>query len=561
MLALRRRPIAALSGPFWLSALCAVLAPNSIGYQDLAAFLARQPGVSERWRDHLIASPFGTIHAATFSFSRPIGTAMPEMIGPQLVNLDPRALDVKVWSGNTPQATRPAVLVEYPTVNRRLKGDRMPLQQSEPVSSAPTSSEPTSGEQSGAPVLQPVNAPSPPPANPRAPSSGSRPKNAEQLVPDALAELEAPVEAFGFLPPVARQDDDVTGTIGPVSGPIAGQLSSPLSMTPGAHDDAREEAEDDAAMADRPPEIPITAEGDAVEPPSPFASLSFVEEDASSRATLLYFNGGPMGSRVALERWLPGAEPVIASPSSRDPDVKLAALEAPTDTGPGGETLAGKDDMSRASSPAARLGLAGKPRAKAEKCLADAVYFEARGEPLRGQMAVAQVVMNRVFSGFYPNDVCGVVYQNANRHLACQFTFACEGKDLSRIDEADMWEQAKRIARDMIDGKIWLAEVGHATHYHAYWVHPSWIHEMKKMYQLGVHTFYRPRAWGDGSDAPAWGPVPEAAKSAGPSAENAPAAKDPSATVKSPEAAAKLPQASILPEDVAGRTTRTARLW
>ncbi len=156
-------------------------------------------------------------------------------------------------------------------------------------------------------------------------------------------------------------------------------------------------------------------------------------------------------------------------------------------------------------SPADRLGLAGKPRAKAEKCLADAVYFEARGEPLRGQEAVAQVVMNRVFSGFYPNNVCGVVYQNANRHLACQFTFACEGKDLSRIDEVDMWEQAKRIAKDMLDGKIWLAEVGHATHYHAYWVHPSWVHEMKKMYQLGVHTFYRPRAWGDGSDAPVWG--------------------------------------------------------
>ena len=156
-------------------------------------------------------------------------------------------------------------------------------------------------------------------------------------------------------------------------------------------------------------------------------------------------------------------------------------------------------------SPAERLGLAGKPRAKAEKCLADAVYFEARGEPLRGQMAVAQVVMNRVFSGFYPNNVCGVVYQNANRHLACQFTFACEGKDLSRIDEPDMWEQAKRIAKDMLDGKIWLAEVGHATHYHAYWVHPSWVHEMKKMYKLGVHTFYRPRAWGDGSDAPIWG--------------------------------------------------------
>ena len=210
-------------------------------------------------------------------------------------------------------------------------------------------------------------------------------------------------------------------------------------------------------------------------------------------------------------------------------------------------------------SPAERLGLTGKPRARAEKCLADAVYFEARGEPLRGQMAVAQVVMNRVFSGFYPDNVCGVVYQNANRHLACQFTFACEGKDLSRIDEPDMWAQAKRIAKDTLDGKIWLADVGHATHYHAYWVHPSWVHEMKKMYKLGVHTFYRPRAWGDGSDAPNWAPV--AAKPVGAAAPIPEAAKGPAAGMKSPDAAAKIPEAAASPADLAGsKTARTAKL-
>ena len=156
-------------------------------------------------------------------------------------------------------------------------------------------------------------------------------------------------------------------------------------------------------------------------------------------------------------------------------------------------------------SPAQRLGLAGEPRAHAEKCLSEAIYFEARGEPYQGQEAVAQVVMNRVFSGYYPHDVCGVVFQNKNHHLACQFTFACEGKDLSQIDEPDMWEQAKEIAKKMLDGKIWLADIGHATHYHAYWVHPSWVHEMVRLYKLGVHTFYRPRAWGD--DEPTWSPA------------------------------------------------------
>src|SRR4029077_10621158 len=136
MVALRNRPLAAFTGSFWFSALCAVLAPTSIGYQDLAAYLARQPGVSERWRDHLIASPFGTIHAATFSFSRPIGTTLSEPIGTQTVNLDPRAFDVKVGSGdNASPLVHPAWQVACPSVNRRLKGNRMPLPEPAPTSS------------------------------------------------------------------------------------------------------------------------------------------------------------------------------------------------------------------------------------------------------------------------------------------------------------------------------------------------------------------------------------------------------------------------------------------
>ena len=68
-----------------------------------------------------------------------------------------------------------------------------------------------------------------------------------------------------------------------------------------------------------------------------------------------------------------------------------------------------------------------------------------------------------------------------------------------------MWDRAKKIAKAMLDGELWLPEVDKSTHYHAYWVQPSWVSEMKKMYKFGVHTFYRPRAWGDGSDAPSWG--------------------------------------------------------
>ncbi len=163
---------------------------------------------------------------------------------------------------------------------------------------------------------------------------------------------------------------------------------------------------------------------------------------------------------------------------------------------------AGEVHVNSFKTPAERLGLTGKPRAKAEKCLADAIYFEARGEPMRGQKAVAQVVMNRVFSGRYPHDVCGVVFENASHYLACQFTFACQGRRLNHGSEPRMWQRANRIARDILDGKIWLKEVGHATHYHARWVRPLWIREMARLYRFGVHTFYRPRAWGDGSNAP-----------------------------------------------------------
>lgn len=154
-------------------------------------------------------------------------------------------------------------------------------------------------------------------------------------------------------------------------------------------------------------------------------------------------------------------------------------------------------------SPIERLHLEGKPLARAERCLANAIYFEARDQPYKGQVAVAQVVMNRVFSGFYPEDVCGVVYQNADHHLACQFTFACDGKR-KNINERGAWARANRIARETLAGKVYEPAVGTATHYHAFYVRPNWVREMKKLVRYGEHSFYRPIAWGSGADEPVW---------------------------------------------------------
>ena len=486
MVASRVRAMGLVS-PFWFGAFCLALMPTSVGYQDLAALLGHRPGIEQGVAEHLLVSPLGTVDRATFTYARPLGTSMPEPLGYRTVNFNPSQYDGNSFLIDAP-LNAPAARADYPKVNRALKGDREPiagrpqdpLPHLQPIEETPASKAPV------VPVSQPPARVLP------------APKPLLVVEPELLARLRA-----AAVPPVAQPAQI------PPSSPVLkfdtahkGPVPVPVSAAPAT--------DDDAAILDKPPEIPAAGEmyppggqDSSLSNPSPDA-VSFLEGDAAATNSQTFFGNGVMGAPSGLQRWEAGAEPILVSPV--DSGIKLAALEGDDgQAGVGGETIAGKNDAELSRTPAQRLGLAGKPRLQAEKCLADAVYFEARGEPEKGQQAVAQVVMNRVFSGFYPNNVCGVVYQNANRHLACQFTFACEGKDLSKIDEPDMWEQAKRIAKAALDGKVWLAEVGHATHYHAYWVHPSWVHEMTRLYHLGVHTFYRPRNWGNGEDD--WGPT------------------------------------------------------
>ncbi|MGB8276379.1 MAG: cell wall hydrolase [Methylovirgula sp.] len=130
--------------------------------------------------------------------------------------------------------------------------------------------------------------------------------------------------------------------------------------------------------------------------------------------------------------------------------------------------------------------------AREKRCLAEAIYFEARGEPDEGQAAVAQVVLNRVSSGLYPSTICGVVYQNRHHYHACQFSFACEGRSL-RATEPEAWRTAMRIAEEVTDGKTYVADVGAATHYHADYVRPYWARHLKRMDVIGHHIFYELR--------------------------------------------------------------------
>ena len=124
-----------------------------------------------------------------------------------------------------------------------------------------------------------------------------------------------------------------------------------------------------------------------------------------------------------------------------------------------------------------------------QRCLAAGIYFEARGETVKGQAAVAQVILNRVRNPTYPSTVCGVVYQNDNWRNRCQFSFACDGiKD--RVRSPKHWDMAEEIALATTAGKIWLTEVGSSTHYHATYVSPPWARKMRKVGKIGLHIFY-----------------------------------------------------------------------
>lgn len=458
MRSLRNGSKGARFAPFGFVLCLLAVSPSEIGYQDIGASLARQPGVAERSQQHMFASSRRTLQVASFNLPRPLGTHVPSAAPLSLASLDGHDVGFAGSPGASPlgRLMRPLLKYEFPKVVRTLKGDRLPVRAPEAAAPETPAQEPAD---SGSPV---VNA-----------------KTAEAA--PAAAPLDAELEAALHAPHLPQYEA--------------------------------------AAAHELPADHPLNAA-----PAEQGASRSARDPFTFHTASLFFGNDSLGASGGALERWQPGEEPTIVLPGG-DPDMKTpAALAAPPSPSAGGESIAGKGEVTgehrRPRTPAERLGLDAKGRAKAEKCLADAIYFEARGEAVRGQIAVAQVVLNRAFSGYYPTTVCGVVYQNSHRHLACQFTFACDGiRDV--VKEPDMWERAKKIAQASLDGRLWLPEVGKSTHYHAYWVRPSWVNEMRKMYKFGVHTFYRPRAWGDGSDAPSWG---TAAQTAAISAELAEAA-------------------------------------
>ncbi|MDP3739881.1 MAG: cell wall hydrolase [Hyphomonadaceae bacterium] len=122
-------------------------------------------------------------------------------------------------------------------------------------------------------------------------------------------------------------------------------------------------------------------------------------------------------------------------------------------------------------------------------CLAEAVYYEARSEDTRGQMAVAEVVMNRVKNPHFPKSVCGVVFQGQYRNTGCQFTFTCDGST-RRQPYGESWDRARAVALHVMMG-LNKPVTNKATHYHTDYVNPYWKAGLVETAEIGTHIFYR----------------------------------------------------------------------
>ena len=129
-------------------------------------------------------------------------------------------------------------------------------------------------------------------------------------------------------------------------------------------------------------------------------------------------------------------------------------------------------------------------RDAAQKCMAEAIYYEARSESFRGQTAVAEVVLNRVASEHYPNDICGVIYEGSTRRTGCQFSFTCDGS-MNKKPRGDEWEQAQSLAGTVLMGMHDQPLTGGATHYHTDYVSPYWRHGLVHTTSIETHIFYR----------------------------------------------------------------------
>ena len=178
-----------------------------------------------------------------------------------------------------------------------------------------------------------------------------------------------------------------------------------------------------------------------------------------------------------------------ARPMARGDEVKLASRED------GPESASAPATKAPVAMPASLTfaALDAMPEATGDaqwECLAEAIYFESRGEPLAGQVAVAEVVLNRTASRSFPGTICGVTHQGVGNGRACQFSYACDGHS-EVMKSAVARERSEKLARLMIDGRPRTVSGG-ATYFHVRGIRPSWSRQFSRTVTIGAHMFYRP---------------------------------------------------------------------
>jgi spore germination cell wall hydrolase CwlJ-like protein len=209
---------------------------------------------------------------------------------------------------------------------------------------------------------------------------------------------------------------------------------------------------------------------------------------ALSAAPLLPAKAGPASAEA--RRALGQEQAALDSSSGR-----LSALtEALRPRARSDENVASRGGEAEPAVPA-RLdfrALDAMPRATGDaewQCLAEAIYFESRGEPLEGQVAVAEVVLNRVADRRFPGTVCGVTRQGAGSGKGCQFSYACDGNS-DAMKSALPRSRAEKLASMMLGGRARTFTDG-ATYFHTRSVRPGWAKRMVRTASIGHHHFYR----------------------------------------------------------------------
>ncbi len=129
-----------------------------------------------------------------------------------------------------------------------------------------------------------------------------------------------------------------------------------------------------------------------------------------------------------------------------------------------------------------------------QRCLAEAMYYEARGEGVEGEEAVAEVVFHRLHRRGYPTSICGIVYQGASDGVGCQFSFVCDG-EMKHPKSPVAWARANLLAAKIMNGYTVLGNsTDGAISFHAADVEPDWSANLERTVQIGNHVFYKPLA-------------------------------------------------------------------